>query len=311
MSEKQTDYTGQRIGEYEILAHRETHHGIALYAAQERQQQTPALLYLAIADDGADRFKRQVSLLSQLSHPGIPPVLETGVTAQKQPYAIVTELRGTLLAERLAAAEPYSVLEALRLVQQVTEILSVLHPAGIIHQDLRPEYILLGEDGQPRLLHLGLAGEKRPFDPTASTADYAAPEQQEGHPANSQSNIYSLGVILYELLAGQRPPLPQSQWDVFHRDEPRLPLPLAEVKSGLTEATYRVVKQCLHFQEWGRYETAEQLLAALEEALAAEQWALDNPPGWFAQLSRRQLYLGVGLVIFLLLLIGGLFLWLN
>lgn len=304
-------YSGQQIGLYEIQAQRELRHGIAIYAAQDGQQDTSVLFLLATIEEGADRFKRQMELLAQLKHPGIPQVLETGVTPQKQPYAFVAIAPGTLLSERLAGNEPYPPLEALRLARQVAEILTVLHPAGIVHQDLRPDHILLGDDGQARLLFLGLMGEKRPFNPESAFLDYAAPEQQEGHPANSQSNIYSLGVILYELLAGHLPPLPQSHWDVFHRDEPRPAVPLAEVKTDLTEATYRVVKQCLYFQEWGRYETAEKLLAALDEALAAEQWALEHPPGWFARLSRGQLYLGVGLVILLLLLIVGLFLWLN
>lgn len=311
MSEKDLGYSGQRIGEYQIQAQREVRHGVAIYAAQERQQQTPVLFMVAASEEGADRFKRQMELLAQLDHPGIPPVLETGVTPQKQPYAFVAAVPGTSLTERLAAGEPFTPLEALHLARRLTEILCVLHPAGIIHQDLRPDHILLDDD-QPHLLYLGLAGEKRPFDPTASSLDYAAPEQQEGQPANSQSNIYSLGIILYELLSGQRPLLPRSQWDVFHQDQPRLAFPLDEVKAGLSAATYTVVKKCLYFQEWGRYETADKLLSALDRAIAAEQWALDNPPSRFKQLSQRQLYLGAGIgVILLLALIGGAILLLS
>ena len=311
MSKNELDYSGQYIGDYTIMAQREVRQDVVIFAAQEQRQQTPASFFLATGETEADRFKRQMALLAQLDHPGIPQVLQSGVTAQKQPYAIVADIAGTTLAERLTSGESFSPLAALGLARQLAEILRVLHPAGIIHQDLRPEQILLGEDGGARLLYLGLMGEKRPFNPHNPTLDYAAPEQQAGQPASSQSNIYSLGVILYHLLAGEAPPLAQSQWDVFHQDDPHLPLPLNEQKPGLTAETYAVVKTCLYFQEWGRYETAGKLLEALDRALAAEQWALDTPPGWFAQLSRRQLYLGIGLVIFLLLLIGGLFFWLN
>jgi eukaryotic-like serine/threonine-protein kinase len=310
MSDEQLADSGQCIGEYEIQAQQAMRPGVAIYAAQARGQQTPAHFLLATADEGADRFKRQMELLAQLAHPGIPQVLETGVTPQKQPYAIVADVSGTALAERLTGSAPFTPIEALQLARQLAEILSVLHPAGIIHQDLRPEHILLDNEGQAHLLHLGLAGEKRPFDPHSPSLDYAAPEQQKGHPATSQSNIYSLGVILYHLLAGEPPPLPQSHWNVFHRDQPHLPLPLHEVKEGLTEETYNVVKTCLYSHEWGRYQTTDKLLTALDQALAAEQAALERPSGWLARLAPRQRYLvaGAGLLLLLALIAGIVFL---
>lgn len=162
----------------------------------------------------AQRFARERSILGALDHPHIASLLDAGIADDGQPYLALEYVDGTPLtaycdAERLAVAPRVAlVIQALGAVQHA-------HQNLIVHRDLKPSNILVTRDGQVRLLDFGIAklmieGEARETELThiggrALTPDYASPEQIAGRPVSTASDVYSLGVVLYELLCGRRP----------------------------------------------------------------------------------------------------------
>jgi serine/threonine protein kinase len=132
--------------------------------------------------------------------------------------------------------------------------------------------------------------------------DYAAPEELEGKEITRRSNIYSLGVILYELLSGHRPKLPVLPFDIFPQANMPKEEPLEEARPGLAGETYRLVRNCLWRQEWSRFETADELITAIETAIFAEQ-ELPKAASWAPKRNRPLVYL-IPVAVVLLALLG-------
>jgi LysM repeat protein len=168
---------------------------------------------------------------------------------------------------------------------------------------LRPENVILNNDHIPVLIGLGLPHQAKPqqINEQLSVLDYTPPEQRKGKPINSKSNIYSLGVILYELLAGHRPEIPISSWHIFEITSLPKEVPLQDVRPGLAAATYELVNTCLWRHEWYRYETIDEFITAIDEAITAE-----TSPLRLAGTARfpQWLYIAVPLGLTLIVLAG-------
>jgi serine/threonine protein kinase/tetratricopeptide (TPR) repeat protein len=159
------------------------------------------------------RFRRERQILAQLEHPGIARLLDGGVTEDGQPYFIMEYIEGQGLLE-YCDRKKRSVTERLRLFLKVCDAVAYAHQQLIVHRDLKPGNILVTAQGTPHLLDFGIgqvlgAGEGAEDITQAGfpmmTPAYASPEQARGEPYTVLSDVYSLGVILYELLAGRRP----------------------------------------------------------------------------------------------------------
>ncbi len=315
LTHEQESLSGQQIGNYEIVELIAARKVSDLYLA--RDIKLDRLVYLEVlrttADEDADlaaRFQRRMESVSQLKDDGIALVSDIDFTEDNLPYAVIEYFPATTLAAKLETLneneELLPVIESLRLAQQIAQALSAAHSVGLVHHDLRPENIMLREDGTPVLLDLGV--------PIVVTADsvlnatdgdvihYASPEELEGKTIGRRSNIYSLGVILYELLAGHRPKLPTLPYDIFPQANMPKEEPLEEAREGLAGETYRLVRNCLWRQEWSRFETAEELITAIETAILAEQ-ELPKTPAWTGN-RRRSIYALMPIAIIALLVLG-------
>ena len=161
-----------------------------------------------------ERFARERSILAALAHPHIARLLDAGVSAEGQPYLALEYVEGTPLAA-YCDAERLGLRARVALVVQVLSAVQHAHQNLVVHRDLKPSNILVTRDGQAQLLDFGIAklmveGEARETELTqaggrALTLDYASPEQITGQPITTASDVYSMGVVLYELLCGQRP----------------------------------------------------------------------------------------------------------
>jgi serine/threonine protein kinase len=164
----------------------------------------------ALAGDGraGERLRREARAAGRLDHPNIARVLDLG-EHDGRPYLVMELLEGESLAARIDRAGPMAPAEAARVVAAVADALQAAHSAGVVHRDVKPGNVFLTSGGEVKVLDFGIASAAGEAALTTGdllgTAAYLAPERALGRPATPAADLYSLGVVLYELPAGRRP----------------------------------------------------------------------------------------------------------
>jgi serine/threonine-protein kinase len=170
------------------------------------------LLRPGVADPGLqERFAHERQILARLAHPNIARLLGAGVSDQGQPYLVLDYVEGETITD-YCRRTPLTLEARLGLFNQVCQAVSHAHTNLVVHRDLKPSNILVTTDGQVRLLDFGIAkllgevaADGARTEVRAFTLHYAAPEQIRGEPVSTRTDVYSLGVVLYELLTGDKP----------------------------------------------------------------------------------------------------------
>ena len=235
---------GQQVGPYKVL--REIGHGGMgqVYLAVRADDEYKKRVALKIVKRGMDtqdivrRFRYERQILAGLDHPHIGKLLDGGTTAEGLPYFAMEYVEGKPITD-YCDSRKLSTVERLKLFRQVCAAVQFAHQNLVVHRDIKPSNILVAEDGTPKLLDFGIAKLLNPelsgqtIDPTASvlrlmTPEYASPEQVRGEPITTASDVYSLGVVLYELLTGHRPyrtrsRLPHEILRIICEEEPEKP----------------------------------------------------------------------------------------
>lgn len=223
------------------------------------------------------RFQHERRILATLEHPHIARLLDAGLTSEGIPFIVMEFVRGEPIHE-FCRKRNLPVRERLRLFLKICEAVQFAHRNLIVHRDLKPSNFLVTEDGTPKLLDFGIAkilsnSGREASLATASltyamTPDYASPEQLRGANITTATDVYSLGVVLFELLAGQRPfvltgqPLGEIVRIVCDQDPPRLTLP--ELRGDLEH----IVAKAIRKDAAERYASVEQFAADIERYLA-------------------------------------------
>ncbi|HEY0078086.1 MAG TPA: protein kinase, partial [Pyrinomonadaceae bacterium] len=213
--------TGRRIGAYQIV--REVGRGGmgAVYLAERADSEFRRNVAIKLIKRGMDtdfiirRFRNERQILAALEHPNIACLLDGGTTEDGLPYFVMEYIEGRPLYQ-YCDSEKLSIRERLRLFRQVCAAVAYAHQKHVVHRDIKPSNILVTRDGVPKLLDFGIAKLLNPelapdtLVPTETamrlmTPEYASPEQVQGLTMTPSSDIYGLGVLLYELMTGHRP----------------------------------------------------------------------------------------------------------
>ncbi len=226
---------------------------------------------------GADRFLREVEIAAQLSHPHILAVYDSG-EAEGVLYYVMPYVEEGSLRERLEREGQLPVKEALRLAREVAEALAYAQARGIIHRDIKPGNILLGA-GHAQIADFGIA---RALDSAGEaitrtglavgTPQYMAPEQAMGdRDVDGRADVYALGAVLYEMLAGEAPYTGPTARAIMTRSMTERPRPLSSARMGLPPTVDSTVTRALARNPVDRYPTAAALAEALENAQDTSQ----------------------------------------
>ncbi|MEO6872537.1 MAG: serine/threonine-protein kinase [Chthoniobacterales bacterium] len=210
---------GQQFGAYRIL--REIGRGGlgTVYLAERADHEYRKEVALKLVRRGLDtedileRFRHERQILAQLDHPNIARLIDGGTTDEGLPYFVMEYVEGTTLT-KYCETQQLGAEERLKLFRKVCEAVSYAHQNLVIHRDLKPSNILVTAEGTPKLLDFGiakvLASDEEAFTQTipalrVMTPEYASPEQIKGGKITTRSDVYSLGMLLYELLTGRKP----------------------------------------------------------------------------------------------------------
>lgn len=254
-------------------------------------------------EEFVERFRREALSISRLSHPNIVQIFDRGETENSHYYIAMEYVAGGTLKDRIIREGPLELRKAAEVAAQVASALRIAHENGIIHRDIKPQNILVSESGDVKVADFGIA-----YAATATaisdasnilgTVRYMAPEQVIGEPVTPASDLYSLGVVLYEMLTGQVPFEAETPVAIFTKHIHEPPQPPDEADPGIPASMSALVLKLLAKNPEDRYPNAGMLISDLwrvidgEDSLALKNGAVPPAtPGRTGTRRRKKLML--------------------
>jgi eukaryotic-like serine/threonine-protein kinase len=216
-----------------------------------------------------DRFTREIEIGERLDHPGVMKVLDSGEPGQV--YMVMEWVDGRLLRKLLVENRNLPKERACAITIAICDALDYIHRNGVVHRDLKPENIMIDAEDRIKLIDFGIAGKAGArrltfgkLSQIAGTPDYISPEQVQGKRGDGRSDIYSLGVILYEMVTGQTPFSGTNPFLVMNDRLINNPVPPRELNKEISPQLQEVIYRALEREPQDRYSTANEFAWDLE-----------------------------------------------
>jgi serine/threonine protein kinase/tetratricopeptide (TPR) repeat protein len=228
------------------------------------------------ADEGGkliDQFLNEARAAGRLNHPHIVTIHEAG-RQEGQTYIVMQHIEGQSLRKMIEEGRAFTLEEVIRIITGVCSALDYAHRQGIVHRDIKPDNILLDKENRPYVADFGIAriesaARTQQTTQTTATPSYMSPEQVKGAKIDRRSDIFSLGVILYELTAGKRPFTGENIGAIMNKIVSGEPEPVDKVRRGLPAGFASVVKKAMAKEPENRYASCAELSTALRSFLQA------------------------------------------
>ena len=241
----------------------------------------------ALADDdhAAARFRREIEILSRLRHPSIVDIIDFGIDDTRM-YFTTELLDGDDLRTILKERTVFSPDETVRIAAAIAEALATAHERGIVHRDIKPHNVMITANGQVKLLDFGIARgagiEMNTITATGvmvGTPEYMSPEQFQGLRVDARSDLYSLGIVMYEMLAGSIPFRADTPVGLGIAHQTEVPRPIRAQRPNVPAWLERAIFKCLEKDPSQRFLSARDLLEELNTPRTGEKRTLTLPNG--------------------------------
>lgn len=284
---------GDRVGGRYHITNKIAHGGMAdVYEAYDqvnRRIVAVKVMHEEMANNPQNiaRFERECVATSSLYNPNIVAVYDHGVV-DGRPYMVNEYVKGQTLREKLnfSASGTLAVSEACNVIRQLCSVVSYIHKHGLVHRDIKPENLFYSADGTVKISDFGIStsiGEKQKGDSVSGTVNYSAPEILMGKPSTIAADIYSIGILFFEILVGRVPFAGDTPEEVAVKQiRERIPLPSAE-RNDIPQSFDRIIIKATRKRPEERYHSADDLLKDLEKAIEQEG-GIREKKGLFARI---------------------------
>ena len=221
-----------------------------------------------------ERFRREAQAAARLNQPNIVAVYDTGADDGTQ-FIVMEFIEGRTLGEFMESGRKPTPVQAAEIAQKICAALAAAHAAGVIHRDIKPGNVMVTRDGTVKVMDFGIARVLGPetapqTSAVLGTASYLSPEQAQGGPVDARTDIYSLGAVLYEMLAGRPPFMGDTPVAVAYKQVNETPVVPSQLNPDVPARLDAVVMKALSKNPSNRYQTADEFSADLERVIKGQ-----------------------------------------